>query len=155
MRFRIRTPRESGIIEVSENLNGLTWGEAREILEDNYNIDFDYMSNVLRTQDNNKENKQMIPLTLEQTVLQLNEDNVLFMSNSEKIKSGIENINPDSYPNTIAGLKLLVSDMKHRCASEQNDIFIKKLNQIDSSLDKISSYSQEEDDLKEEAESIW
>jgi len=155
MKFRIKTPMQSTLINVTEDLDGMTWADAKDLLENNYDIDFDNMAIVLRTQTDNKDDKQMIPLSLDQTILQLNEDNVLFMSNSEKIKSGWMDVDPDDYPNSVAGLKLLTKDMKAMAIERQYHVFIEKLNEIDSSLDQIKPLKQDEDDLEDEMEEIF
>ncbi len=155
MNLRIKTPRQAGLITVTEDLNGMTWEDAKELLEDNYDIDFDNMAVVLRTQKDNKEEKQMIPLTLGQTIIELNEDNVLFMSNSEKIKSGFRQINPDDYPNSAAGLKLLVKDMRSMAIEDQYYTLVEKLDQIDSSLDSLTYVKKVEEDLDDEADEIF
>ena len=155
MNLRIKTPRQAGLITVTEDLNGMTWEDAKELLEDNYDIDFDNMAVVLRTQTASKEEKQMIPLTLGQTIIELNEDNVLFMSNSEKIKSGFRQINPDDYPNSAAGLKLLVKDMRSMAIEDQYYTLVEKLDQIDSSLDSLTYVKKVEEDLDDEADEIF
>jgi hypothetical protein len=113
------------------------------------------MAMVLRTQTDSKDDKQMIPLTLDQTVLKLNDDNVLFMSNSEKIKSGYSTINPDDYPNTVAGLKLLVKDMKYESLEKQNNAFLVKLNALDSSLSEVIEKNDDSNELEDEFDEIF
>lgn len=161
MNLRIVYPKDhelkhNGVIEINdEDFNEMSWGEAKSILADNYNIKFKDMAVVLRTQNSDKDDKQMIELTMDETVLKLNDDNVLFMSASAKIKSGI--LDPKDYPNTVAGLKLLVKDMQFEHAETQNKAFKEKLNQI-SSL--VSSFNDDEDedesnDLLDEFDSIF
>jgi hypothetical protein len=156
MTLRVKTPRSSSLIIVDRDLNGMQWSEAKQVLIDDYNIDFKDMAVVLRTQTSDKEDKQMIQMSLDQTVVQLNEDNVLFLSASEKIKSGV--INPSDYPNTVAGLKLLVKDMQYAQEKEQNIAFKQKLNEISSLVEVINDQEWDEDedeDLDDESDEIF
>ena len=155
MTLRVKTTKQSGLITINEDLNGMTWAKAKELLEENYDIDFDNMAVVLRTQTESKDDKQMIPLTMDQTIIQLNEDNVIFMSNSEKIKSGYLYIDPDDYPNSAAGLKLLVKDARAMAIEDQYDMFVEKLNQIDSSLENLTYNKKVEENLDDEADEIF
>ena len=155
MTLRVKTTKQSGLITINEDLNGMTWAKAKELLEENYDIDFDNMAVVLRTQTESKDDKQMIPLTMDQTIIQLNEDNVIFMSNSEKIKSGHFYIDPDDYPNSAAGLKLLVKDARAMAIEDQYDMFVEKLNQIDSSLENLTYNKKVEENLDDEADEIF
>ena len=155
MNFRVKTPMQQALITVTEDLNGMTWKDAKELLKENYDIRFGNMAVVLRTQTESKEDKQMIPMTLDQTILQLNEDNVLFMSESEKIKSGWREIDPDDYPNSTAGLKLLLRDMRAMSIEDQYHALTEKIDQIDSSLDRLTYVKKVEDNLDDEADEIF
>lgn len=156
MVLRVKTPKSASLIIVERDLDGMQWSEAKTILEEDYGIDFKDMAVVLRTQTADKDDKQMIQMSLDQTIVQLNEDNVLFLSVSEKIKSGI--INPSDYPSTVAGLKLLVKDMQYENEKNQNIAFKLKLNEISSMTDRLIDQDwpeNKEDDLDDEADEIF
>lgn len=155
MGLKVKIDSQDELIVINEDLNGVTWAQAKEVLR-NYDLSTENMECMLRTRAKDCTNSRISYLKLNETILDLNADNVLFLSPTKKVNSGCV-IDEENYSDDFDGLENMLDDIinSHLCNLGELGVKLEGVREkLIKTKEVFSSVISENDQLQNELNSL-